>query len=268
MKIIKWSKLIMLIFICFSFASEAFGVVIPLCSSSGVDFNNSGDKRYYEIYIEAGKNLLVVLDGPASSRTNLYIKYNQIPTSGDYDDSDVLEEDPAVGIYGTQKGYYYIMLESSSFSADDNYILTPCTNFTSIVNDIKYKFNNSGDKRYYEVYAEDDKNLSIILDGPASSRTNLHIKYNQIPTSGDYDDSDVLEEDPAVGIYGTQKGYYYIMLESSRLPSEGEDEYILRAYSASTPPDIPVIPGDANFNGKLDLQDVLYILQIMTDIRP
>lgn len=250
------------------FWSEAFSIVTPLCQSVNVDFNNSGDKRYYEIYIEQeGKNLLVTFDGSPSSSSSLYIKYNQIPTESEYDDHDVLEEDPAVGIYGTQPGYYYVMLKNGIFSKDGNYILTPCTNLINVVNGVTDSFNNSGDKRYYEVYAEEGKNLSVIFDGPPSSSSSLYIKYNQIPTESDYDDHDVLEEDPAVGVYDTQKGYYYIMLKSGISSSAGEN-YILRAYSASNPPDIPLIRGDADGNGKLDIKDIVYILQVLTDIRP
>jgi len=229
-----------LIFILVLGLCSATWAVTPLslCEPYSGSFQNDGERLYFEVHVEAGENLLVTFDGPESSRNSLYIKYNQIPTTSDYDDEDYYVQDPAVGVYGTQEGVYYIMVVNHYLSSSKNYIITACYHLTDLRYPFSSQFNNDGERRYFEVHTLAGENLTVTFDGPESSRNSLYIKYNQIPTTSDYDDEDYYVQDPAVGVYGTQEGVYYIMVVNHYLSSS--KNYIITA-SSSTNPSVPAV---------------------------
>jgi len=74
-------------------------------------FSSSNESHYYQVKVEAGEHLFVVLDADAtSSRNELYIRYGGLPNRDEYDDKYDLPNKPdqAVEIANTQAGTYYV----------------------------------------------------------------------------------------------------------------------------------------------------------------
>ena len=208
---------------------------LPLCEPYSSSFTSIGDRVYFEVYADAGKNLFVTFDGDNNSGNSLYIKYNQIPTTTDYDDKDYDVQDPAVGVYGTQAGVYYIMVVSEYlYSTYKNYTITACYHLTDLKYPLSSQFKSIGDRRYFQVNTLAGQNLTVTFDGDTNSGNSLYIKYNQIPTTTDYDDKDYDVQDPAVGVYGTQAGVYYIMVVSEYLYSTYKNYTITASSSTIT----------------------------------
>jgi beta-glucanase (GH16 family) len=88
--------------------------------SSG-SLSGTGDKDYFKVQVEAGKKLIVDLDGPSGPDFDLYIKYGSKPTTSDYEDRGYTgSADERVQIASTQSGWYYIMVNSYSGSGSYN----------------------------------------------------------------------------------------------------------------------------------------------------
>jgi hypothetical protein len=223
-------------------------IVLPLCEPHPGQFSAQGDRLYFEVHVEAGKNLIAVFDGPYRSTNSLYIKYNQIPTTEDYEDADEHTQDPAVGIYGTHAGVYYIMVVNEylycPYNCYGDYTIAACyqTMADGMTSDLRYPFgstfnNGYGERRYFEVNVEAGENVIVAFNGPRDSTNSLYIKYNQIPTTTDYEDADEHLQDPAVGVYGTQAGAYYIMVVNEVLycPYNCYGDYTITASSSTNP---------------------------------
>jgi hypothetical protein len=91
--------------------------------TSGVAYSGllsaTGDVDYYKINVSSGSTKIdVVLDGPSSGCDfDLYVKYNQRPTTSSYDGRGYTSSsDETVTINSPSTGYYYIMPRSYSGS--------------------------------------------------------------------------------------------------------------------------------------------------------
>lgn len=80
------------------------------------NLSGTGAKNLYKVNVTAGQHLFVVMDSEDNYNTyDLYIKFDSLPTTVDYDDKgDSPNADQAVEIASTQAGDYYIMARSTS----------------------------------------------------------------------------------------------------------------------------------------------------------
>ncbi|MBA3043720.1 hypothetical protein FP804_01120, partial [archaeon] len=139
--------------------------------TSGVAYSDSlsaaNDKDYYKINVPSGSTKLdVVLDGPSSGCDfDLYVKYNERPTTSSYDARGYTSSsDETVTINSPSTGYYYIMPYSYSGSGSysikatvtggggssgSKYAVIVGINDYNYISDLSYCVNDANDWKPY-----------------------------------------------------------------------------------------------------------------------
>jgi len=159
--------------------------------TSGVAYSESlsatGDVDYYKINVPSGSTKLdVVLDGPSSGCDfDLYVKYNERPTTSSYDGRGYTNSaDETVTINSPSTGYYYIM--AHSYSGSGSYTLTATVtggssggkyavivgiNDYQYISDLSYCVNDANDWKGY--LQGQSYTISSFLTNSQATETNI-----------------------------------------------------------------------------------------------
>ncbi len=181
-----------------------------------------GEKHYYQVTVSSGQSLFVTTNKDASVNSYyLYVKYDSLPTTADYDAKSETGSDEAITITNTQSGTYYIMVYVSKFNILDNrnYSITVSTSTIDLTLGTTYDAGivHGGEKDYYEVTLSSGQSFLVNMHKAATvNHYFLYVKYGSLPTTLDYDAKSETGEDEAINISNTQSGTYYIMVYVSK----------------------------------------------------
>jgi hypothetical protein len=194
---------------------------LTLATTQAGSLQDTYDIKYYQVTVSAGEHLFIVLDAADNyDNYELYIKFNVLPTTIDYEDSgESPNADQAVEIASTQAGIYYIMVRSTLSGGSYTIIAHTNSTFPALSPWTLHagSLQDTYDIKYYQVTVPGEKLLTVILDGADNyDNYDLYIKFGALPTTIDYDDKgDYPDADQVVQIAITQAGTYYIMVRST-----------------------------------------------------
>ena len=133
--------------------------------------SSSDDARYYQVEVGGNEHLSVVLDAADTySHNELYIRYGQLPSRDEYDDSYDLSNTPdqAVEIANTQAGTYYVLVYCDYMYSSFSYTIVAHNNDTmptlAAGESVSGEMTNSDDARYYQVEVGGNEHLSVVLE--------------------------------------------------------------------------------------------------------
>ena len=208
-------------------------LTVGQCLTRSLD--SSGAQRVYQVYTDAGRNLVVTLDSNAypSEQIELYIKYDAVPSRTEYDGKfDEPGPDQEVFINNTQAGHYYILVYAASIGSTRSYEICAYSETSAGITIpadgcLDGGLDSSKALRVYQVYTDAGRNLVVTLDSNAyyDEQIELYIRYNAIPSRTEYDGKfDEPGPDQEVFINNTQAGYYYILVYAASIGSTRSQE--------------------------------------------
>jgi len=178
----------------------------------------NGQKHYYQATVTNGEKLFITTNIASHHQAfHLYIKYDSLPTTTNYDYSSKTNQDEAINITNTQSGTYYIMVYADDYEnlVTGSYTITGSTSVIALTMESTYNASMSHyeEKDYYEVTTTSGQNLFLNVHiNETYNDFYLYVKHGSLPTKTDYDAISATGDDEAINISNTETGTYYIMV--------------------------------------------------------
>ncbi|MCI0562669.1 MAG: hypothetical protein MN733_29670, partial [Nitrososphaera sp.] len=198
-------------------------------SSPTQELKWAGDVKWYQVPVQAGQKIFVLLDKNSRFYTSLSIKEGELPGQANSNS----DRDQAVELRAQMTGYCYVRVESylSSVGAftitiyDEQTFPTLTLGQSQPNQELKW----AGDVRWYRVLVRAGQKIFALLDKNSGGfYTSLSIKESGLPDVGDNQSSD-----QSVELVAQATGYCYVRVDSN---SSSGGVFTVTAHSDQTFP--------------------------------